>query len=304
MDNKIKKINSFSLLGFVIPLAGMFVLILLALFVRELLLIWFILSIVVSVAGIVLSIIGLAVRKTKFNGSGLYDAIVGIVASVIILVCLFIIVKPEDLRKYNRNSRYDDYYEEDDDYDYDDYDYDDDDDDYSYSIKKDVIVKDFSSMTKEETKNWCKENNIICIIIDVYSDTIKKDKFIKQSVEPNETIKEEGLIRINFSKGKRTEFTKEELVKKAESYSKNLNISKKKLYNQLTSEYGDAFTEEEANYAIEHANIDWKKNALEQAKIYKKKKMLNYDIYTKLSSTGGDQFTEEEAEYAVNHLED
>jgi hypothetical protein len=286
----------------------MFILILLALFIRELFLVWFILSIAVCVAGIVLSIIGLAVRKTKFNGSGLCDAIVGIVISTIILVCLFIIVEPEDLRRYNGNSRYDDYYEEDDyyddDYDYDDYyDEDEDDDDYSYSSKKDVIVKDFSSMTKEEIKNWCKNNNITCSILEVYSDTIEKGKFVEQSVKPNETIKEEGLIRINFSKGKRAELTKEELVKKAESYSKNFNMSKKKLYNQLTSEYGEAFTEEEANYAIEHADIDWKRNALEQAKIYKKKKMLNYDIYTKLSSESGDQFTEEEAQYAINHLE-
>lgn len=310
MENSSKKINICSFLGMVIPLVSILVCLLLGLFIRRLLVLWIMLLMLSSIAGIVLSIIGL-VRRSKYNGSGLIDAILGIVFSVLFIVGTIIVVSPEDLRGY----RYDDYfdyyeeddddddYDEDDDDDYDDYDYD---DDYQYkdSSKRDVIVKDFSLMTKTEISNWCKKNNIICSILDIYSDTVEKDKFIRQSVKPNEIIKEEGFIRINFSKGKRPEFSKEELVKKAESYSRSLNMSKKKLYNQLTSEYGESFTEEEANYAIEHANIDWKKNALEKAKIYKKKKMLNYDIFTKLSSQSGDQFTEEEAQYAVNHLDD
>ena len=281
----------------VIPLVSILVCLLLGLFIRRLLVLWIMLLMLSSIAGIVLSIIGL-VRRSKYNGSGLIDAILGIVFSVLFIVGTIIVVSPEDLRGY-RYDDYFDYYEEDDD----DYDYD---DDYQYkdSSKRDVIVKDFSLMTKTEISNWCKKNNIICSILDIYSDTVEKDKFIRQSVKPNEIIKEEGFIRINFSKGKRPEFSKEELVKKAESYSRSLNMSKKKLYNQLTSEYGESLTEEEANYAIEHANIDWKKNALEKAKEYKKKKKLNYDIFTKLSSQSGDQFTEEEAQYAVNHLDD
>ena len=310
MENSSKKINICSFLGMVIPLVSILVCLLLGLFIRRLLFLWIMLLMLSSVAGIVLSIIGLIIRN-RYNGSGLIDAILGIVFSVLFIVGTIIVVSPEDLHRY-RNHNYNDYYEEDDDdYDYDDdddYDYDDDDDydDYQYkdSSKRDVVVKDFSLMTKTEISNWCKKNNIICSILDIYSDTVEKDKFIRQSVKPNEIIKEEGFIRINFSKGKRPEFSKEELVKKAESYSRSLNMSKKKLYNQLTSEYGESFTEEEANYAIEHANIDWKKNALEKAKIYKKKKMLNYDIFTKLSSQSGDQFTEEEAQYAVNHLDD
>lgn len=297
MENSSKKINICSFLGMVIPLVSILVCLLLGLFIRRLLVLWIMLLMLSSIAGIVLSIIGL-VRRSKYNGSGLIDAILGIVFSVLFIVGTIIVVSPEDLRGY-RYDDYFDYYEEDDD----DYDYD---DDYQYkdSSKRDVIVKDFSLMTKTEISNWCKKNNIICSILDIYSDTVEKDKFIRQSVKPNEIIKEEGFIRINFSKGKRPEFSKEELVKKAESYSRSLNMSKKKLYNQLTSEYGESLTEEEANYAIEHANIDWKKNALEKAKEYKKKKKLNYDIFTKLSSQSGDQFTEEEAQYAVNHLDD
>lgn len=303
MENSSKKINICSFLGMVIPLVSILVCLLLGLFIRRLLVLWIMLLMLSSIAGIVLSIIGL-VRRSKYNGSGLIDAILGIVFSVLFIVGTIIVVSPEDLRGYSDFDYFDSF--EEDNYDYDEDDGDDYDDDYQYkdSSKRDVIVKDFSLMTKTEISNWCKKNNIICSILDIYSDTVEKDKFIRQSVKPNEIIKEEGFIRINFSKGKRPEFSKEELVKKAESYSRSLNMSKKKLYNQLTSEYGESLTEEEANYAIEHANIDWKKNALEKAKIYKKKKMLNYDIFTKLSSQSGDQFTEEEAQYAVNHLDD
>lgn len=292
MRNNLKKINICSFLGMVIPLASFLFVILLGLLVRRILLLWVIFLILSSITGIVLSIIGL-VSRSKYSGSGLIDAILGIVFSTLFIIGTIVVVSPEDLHIYSDHD-YLNYY---DDYDYDDYQYKD-------SSKRDVIVKDFSLMTKAEISNWCKKNDIICSIIDVYSDTVEKGKLVRQSVKPNEIIKEEGFIRINFSKGKRPEFSKEELVKKAESYSRNFNMSKKKLYNQLTSEYGESFTEEEANYAIEHANIDWKKNALEKAKAYKKKEMLNYDIFTKLSSQSGDQFTEEEAQYAINHIDD
>lgn len=41
-------------------------------------------------------------------------------------------------------------------------------------------------------------------------------------------------------------------LKKAESYSNNMHMSKAKIYQQLTSEYGEKFTQEEAQYAIDH----------------------------------------------------
>ena len=39
---------------------------------------------------------------------------------------------------------------------------------------------------------------------------------------------------------------------KAKSYRKLLKNSKSAIYNQLVSPYGEEFTEEEANYAIQH----------------------------------------------------
>lgn len=41
-------------------------------------------------------------------------------------------------------------------------------------------------------------------------------------------------------------------LKKAESYSEIMHMSKAGIYDQLISEYGEKFTAEEAQYAIDH----------------------------------------------------
>lgn len=59
-------------------------------------------------------------------------------------------------------------------------------------------------------------------------------------------------------------------LKSAENYAKMMNMSKKAIYEQLISDYGDQFPQEAAQYAIDHlGGIDWKKNALESAKTYR-----------------------------------
>lgn len=43
-------------------------------------------------------------------------------------------------------------------------------------------------------------------------------------------------------------------LKKAKSYSDMMHMSKAGIYNQLTSEYGEKFTAEEAQYAVDNLN--------------------------------------------------
>ena len=300
MENSSKKINIYSFLGMVIPLVSFFVLLLLGLFVRRLLIIWIILLILSSVAGIILSIIGLT-RRNRYNGSGLIDAILGIVFSILFVVGTIIIVSPEDLRRYS-DFDYFDYFEDDDDYEFDD------DDDYDYDYyknKKEVEIIDFSSMTEEEIKNWCKTNNIECSISSEYSDSVEKGKFIRQSISAKEKIEEGKSIFIYFSLGKRPTMGQSNALKKAESYSSLMHMSKRRLYDQLTSEYGEGFTAEEAQYAIDNINADWKANALETAKSYQKNlNMSKSRIYQQLTSEYGEKFTAEEAQYAIDNLED
>ena len=90
----------------------------------------------------------------------------------------------------------------------------------------------------------------------------------------------------------------------AEDYSENMHMSKAGIYDQLISEYGEQFTEEEAQYAIDNIVADWNANALAKAKDYQDTMdMSPAAIYDQLISEYGEQFTAEEAQYAVDNLE-
>ncbi|AMA01564.1 hypothetical protein APT58_08450 [Corynebacterium glutamicum] len=80
-------------------------------------------------------------------------------------------------------------------------------------------------------------------------------------------------------------------------------MSQSRLYNQLTSEYGEGFTEEAAQYAIENVKADWNANALEKARRYQERQAMSVDrIYRQLTSEYGEGFTPEQAQYAVDNL--
>ena len=84
-----------------------------------------------------------------------------------------------------------------------------------------------------------------------------------------------------------------------------MHMSKQKIYDQLTSEYGEKFTAEEAQYAIDNLKADYKANALEKAKSYQQTMSMSKDrIYSQLTSEYGEKFTAEEAQYAIDHLDD
>ncbi len=91
-------------------------------------------------------------------------------------------------------------------------------------------------------------------------------------------------------------------LNKAYSYSDTLHMSKAGIYDQLVSEYGEGFSEDAAQYAIDNIVADWNKNALEKAKDYSELNMSKAGIYEQLISAYGEQFTEDEAQYAVDNL--
>lgn len=83
-----------------------------------------------------------------------------------------------------------------------------------------------------------------------------------------------------------------------------MHMSKQGIYDQLTSEYGDKFPAEAAQYAVDNMKADWNENALASAEKYSKTMhMSKQGIYDQLVSEYGEQFTEEEAQYAIDHLE-
>ena len=81
-------------------------------------------------------------------------------------------------------------------------------------------------------------------------------------------------------------------------------MSKQGIYEQLSSEMGEKFTPEEAQYAIDNSNFDYNKAALNQAKIYQKSMAMSPDaIYDQLISEAGEKSTESEAQYAIDNLD-
>ncbi|TDW28942.1 Ltp family lipoprotein [Cryobacterium psychrophilum] len=92
---------------------------------------------------------------------------------------------------------------------------------------------------------------------------------------------------------------------KATSYSKNMNMSKSGLYGQLTSEYGERFSPEAAQYGVDNVQADWNANALAKAKSYQENMAMSPEsIREQLTSEYGEQFTAEEADFAIQHLND
>lgn len=92
---------------------------------------------------------------------------------------------------------------------------------------------------------------------------------------------------------------------KAKVYSSTMDMSKQGIYDQLTSDAGEKFSDKAAQYAVDHLKADYKKNALKKAKTYQKDMAMSPDaIHDQLISSAGDKFTDEEAQYAVDHLND
>lgn len=87
-------------------------------------------------------------------------------------------------------------------------------------------------------------------------------------------------------------------------YANQLHMSKKAVYDQLTSSYGEGFPADAAQYAIDNmTGVDWNANALEKAKqYYYNMSMSKSAVYDQLTSEYGEQFTTSEAQYAIDHL--
>lgn len=90
---------------------------------------------------------------------------------------------------------------------------------------------------------------------------------------------------------------------KAISYSEIMHMSKRGIYDQLTSEYGEQFSAEAAQYAVDTMSADWNKNALLKAREYQETMAMSPEaIRDQLASEYGEKFTAEEADYAVQNL--
>ncbi len=84
-----------------------------------------------------------------------------------------------------------------------------------------------------------------------------------------------------------------------------MHMSKAGIYDQLTSEYGEKFSPEAAQYAVDNVKADWNANALAKAKEYQDSMAMSPEaIRDQLTSDYGEKFTPSEADYAIQHLND
>ncbi|MGU9356181.1 Ltp family lipoprotein [Clostridium perfringens] len=131
-----------------------------------------------------------------------------------------------------------------------------------------------------------------------------------KEISNNQGEEKDVLVKENEEKVEEKEEKVEEVPKeyksalrKAKVYSDTMSMSKAGLYDQLTSEYGEKFTAEEAQYAVDNLDVNWKENALKKAKVYQETMAMSPSaIYDQLVSEYGEKFTEEEAQYAVDNL--
>lgn len=90
---------------------------------------------------------------------------------------------------------------------------------------------------------------------------------------------------------------------KAEQYSNTMHMSKQGIYDQLTSDYGEKFSKDAAQYAVDNLKADYNANALVKAKEYQKTMSMSpAAIHDQLTSAAGEKFTKAEADYAIANL--
>ena len=132
----------------------------------------------------------------------------------------------------------------------------------------------------------------------VNNETAVQSNEITQNSNVEESVSTQEKVEDNIPTEYKT------ALRKAKTYSDNMNMSKVGIYEQLTSEYGEKYKAEAAQYAIDNLQVDWKENALKKAKTYSSTmNMSKAGVYDQLISEYGEKFTEEEAQYAIDNLQ-
>ena len=128
---------------------------------------------------------------------------------------------------------------------------------------------------------------------DVDNPTTQEEEAVEEEA-PEAAIPEEDEV---------VPFEYEQALKSAQNYVDTLHFSRQGLKQQLTSEYGSGFSEEAAEYALEHVDVDYKEEAVEAAESYLDAMSFSREgLKQQLTSEYGSGFTEEEAEYALDQV--
>ncbi len=95
----------------------------------------------------------------------------------------------------------------------------------------------------------------------------------------------------------------EEALEAAESYLDSSHFSKKGLFDQLTSEYGEGFAKKDVTFALNHVKADYNAEAREAAESYLDSGHFSHNsLMDQLTSEYGEQFTKAQAAQAVKSV--
>lgn len=106
---------------------------------------------------------------------------------------------------------------------------------------------------------------LACTLLSGCTDVETKDTDTTNTNAVQEVEKEDTIVELEEPKKPEMPLGHQMALKQAESYIKYSSFSKKGLYNQLTYE-GEGYSDEEAQYAVENVEADWKAEALEAGK--------------------------------------
>lgn len=90
----------------------------------------------------------------------------------------------------------------------------------------------------------------------------------------------------------------------AEERLETQHFSESELLEDLTSEYGEVYSQNAAEYAVENVDVDWNEEALEAAESYVEHSHFSYDgLHHQLTAESADNYTDEQARYAVDNVD-
>lgn len=95
-------------------------------------------------------------------------------------------------------------------------------------------------------------------------------------------------------------FSQQQALRSAKQYLSMQAFSYAGLIKQLSSSYGDGFSQADATYAADHCGADWNAEAAKAAKQYLSMQSFSHaGLVDQLDSAYGDQYTPAQAEYGV-----
>lgn len=121
----------------------------------------------------------------------------------------------------------------------------------------------------------------------------------------SETSSEDEATEAKDEEPAKPKMTKsqENALRSAEQYLDFAPFSKKGLIRQLSSSAGDGYPKEDARFAAENVDVDWKEQAVKAAEGYLDFQSFSRDgLIRQLTSDAGDGYTQKQAEYAVDKI--